>query len=89
MSDRAEDRDRRYSGWLEEILIALDDGRTEDAASVINNDVPDAELRSFTFWLAIHINRDLSVLKDQVREKTLQAIAHGDEIASRDRLSPN
>jgi hypothetical protein len=62
---------RRYADVLDVVLYHLREGRDRDAAAVVDA-LPDEEVRSFCWFLALHVERDLGVLRRQTREHWLE-----------------
>jgi hypothetical protein len=55
----------RFGDVLDVILHHLREGNQREAAAVINA-VPDEEIRNFCWFLALHVERDLDVLRGEV-----------------------
>lgn len=72
--DHTRETDAVYRRWLDQIIRALQDRRYKDAARVIDN-VPDPHIRSFCFYCALHIDRDLDVFKFQARKEMNEILA--------------
>ena len=73
--------DERYANVLTVILHHVRAEDYKEAIAIIDA-IPDEQVRDFCFYLALHVERDLGVIKDQARD-------HMQDIMARDTPSQN
>ena len=61
----------RFGDVLDVLIHHLREGRERDAAAVIDA-LPDDQVRNFAFFLAMHVERDLDVLRREVRDHWIE-----------------
>jgi hypothetical protein len=66
--------DERYANILTVVLHHMRAERYKEAAAVIDA-IPDNQIRDFTLYLALHVNRDLGVIRDQARDHMMDVMA--------------
>jgi hypothetical protein len=60
---------QRFDGWLTEILLHLDRQRVREAGRVLSEDIPDAEVRGFAWFLANHVHCEKALIANLARER--------------------
>ena len=66
--------DERYANILRMILHHVRAERYEEAIAIIGA-IPDEQIRDFTLYLSLHVERDLGVIKDQARDHMADLLA--------------